>query len=222
MLKAGFEPTIAASTQHILMEKQSTPQCAIRPHFNHKNAVHACAIHPLICPTILILSDQLVYSPIHRGFHSSFLPFSGRSFFLSPPFLPSFLLSFPISFISLFLSFLSNDAVSCLDYTASIDEWVWSNGGMTLTGGKPTVAKETSPCATLHIIHSTCTDTWSNPGLLVERPATNRLSQGTANCPAVCHSLLHPTTHTFAHPSPPSVRAQPPAISRPNLNTMFT
>jgi hypothetical protein len=50
-----------------------------------------------------------------------------------------------------------------------------------LTGAKPTAAKATCPGATVHIIHSTCTDTGSNPGLLGERPATNRLSQRTAN-----------------------------------------
>jgi hypothetical protein len=136
------------------------------------------------------------------------------------PFIPSSFLPYFI-FISLFLSSLSNDDFRCLDYTVStIDEWIWSNGGMTLTGEKPTTWKETCPGATLHIIHSKCTDTGSNPGLLGERPATNRLRQGTANRSAICHSVLHPATHTFAHSSAPSVHPQPHAISRPSqLNT---
>jgi hypothetical protein len=152
---------------------------------------------------------------MHRSFHVL-----GRSFFF---FFSSFLPSFPNSFllISLFLC-LSNDAVSCLDYTAPMGEGVWSNGGTTLTGRTPTTAQENSPCATVHNIHSICTDTGSNPGLLGERPATNRLSQGTANCSAICHSLLHPATHTFAHSSRPSVHPQSPAISRPNRNTLFS
>ena len=109
------------------MEKQSTPQCAVRPHCNHRNAVHTCAIHPLICPSTLTFFNQFVYFPIHRNFHSSLPSTYWPIFFFY--FFNSFL---NISFlcISLFLSLLSKDAVRCLDYKASMGEWVCSYGGI--------------------------------------------------------------------------------------------
>jgi hypothetical protein len=42
--------------------------------------------------------------------------------------------------------------------------------------GKPKYSEKTCPSATL----STTNPTWINPGLRGERPATNRLSHGTA------------------------------------------
>jgi hypothetical protein len=47
--------------------------------------------------------------------------------------------------------------------------------------GKPTTLRKTCPSATLSTINPTWTDLGSNPGLRSERPATNRLSHGTAN-----------------------------------------
>jgi hypothetical protein len=46
--------------------------------------------------------------------------------------------------------------------------------------GKPTTRRKTSPSATLSTTNLTWTDPGSNPGLRGERPATNRLSHGTA------------------------------------------
>jgi hypothetical protein len=46
--------------------------------------------------------------------------------------------------------------------------------------GKPTIRRQTCPSATLSTTNVTWTDPGSNPGLRGERPATNRLSHGTA------------------------------------------
>jgi hypothetical protein len=46
--------------------------------------------------------------------------------------------------------------------------------------GKPTTWRKTCPSATLPTTNPTWTDPESNPGLRGERPATNRLSHGTA------------------------------------------
>jgi hypothetical protein len=46
--------------------------------------------------------------------------------------------------------------------------------------GKPTTRRKPCPSATLSTTNSTWTDPGSNPGLRSERPATNRLSHGTA------------------------------------------
>jgi hypothetical protein len=45
---------------------------------------------------------------------------------------------------------------------------------------KPTTRRKTCPNATLSTTNPTWTDPGSNPGLRSERPATNRLSHGTA------------------------------------------
>jgi hypothetical protein len=66
--------------------------------------------------------------------------------------------------ISVFLIFPS--------YGAPV-EWNWE-GKTEVLGGK------TCPSATLSAINPTWTDQGSNPGLRGERPATNRLSHGTA------------------------------------------
>jgi hypothetical protein len=47
---------------------------------------------------------------------------------------------------------------------------------------KPTTRRKTCPSATLSTTNPTWTDLGSNPSLRSERPATNRLSLGTANC----------------------------------------
>jgi hypothetical protein len=46
--------------------------------------------------------------------------------------------------------------------------------------GKPTTRRKTCPSATLSTTNLTWTDPGSNPGLRGKRPATNRLSHGTA------------------------------------------
>jgi hypothetical protein len=50
----------------------------------------------------------------------------------------------------------------------------------------------TCPSATLSIKNSARTDLKSNPGLRGERPATNRLSHGTARNCLNCHNLFSP------------------------------
>jgi hypothetical protein len=56
----------------------------------------------------------------------------------------------------------------------------WSSGGMKLTGENRSNRGRTCPSATLSSTNSTWTDPGSNLGLCCERPATNRLSHGTA------------------------------------------
>jgi hypothetical protein len=46
--------------------------------------------------------------------------------------------------------------------------------------GKPTTRRKTCPSATLSNTNLTWTDPRSNPGLRGDKPATNRLSRGTA------------------------------------------
>jgi hypothetical protein len=53
--------------------------------------------------------------------------------------------------------------------------WVWSIGGMILTGEAKVLGEIPVPKATLSTINLTWTDLGRNPGLRVERPATNRL-----------------------------------------------
>jgi hypothetical protein len=52
---------------------------------------------------------------------------------------------------------------------------------MKLTGENQSTRRKTCPSATLSTTNPTWTDPGSNPGLRGERPATNRLSHGTAN-----------------------------------------
>jgi hypothetical protein len=51
---------------------------------------------------------------------------------------------------------------------------------MKLTGENRSTRRETCPSATLSTTNPTWTDSGSNPGLRGEKPATNRLSHGTA------------------------------------------
>jgi hypothetical protein len=52
---------------------------------------------------------------------------------------------------------------------------------MKMTGGKPKYSGKTCPSATLSKTNPTWTDPGSNPALRGGRPATNRLSHGTAD-----------------------------------------
>jgi hypothetical protein len=58
---------------------------------------------------------------------------------------------------------------------------VKSHGGMILTGETRETQTETCPSATLSTTDPTWTDSSAIPGLHGERPASNRLSHGTAN-----------------------------------------
>jgi hypothetical protein len=55
-----------------------------------------------------------------------------------------------------------------------------NDGGMILTGENRRTRRETCPNATLFTTYPTWIDLGANPGLRGERPATNRLSHGTA------------------------------------------
>jgi hypothetical protein len=57
---------------------------------------------------------------------------------------------------------------------------------MKLTGESRSTRGKTCPCATLSTINPTWTDPGSNPGFRGERPATNRLSHGTAKSFTLC------------------------------------
>jgi hypothetical protein len=57
-----------------------------------------------------------------------------------------------------------------------IQEWIQNNGRMILTGENRRTRRKTCPSVTL----PTWTDLGANPGLRGEKPATNRLSYGTA------------------------------------------
>jgi hypothetical protein len=56
----------------------------------------------------------------------------------------------------------------------------WSTGGMKLTGENRSTWGNTCPSNILSTTNPTWTDPGSIPGLRGERPATNRLSHGTA------------------------------------------
>jgi hypothetical protein len=61
---------------------------------------------------------------------------------------------------------------------------------MKLTGENRSTRIKTCPSVTLSTTNPTWTDPGSNPGLRGERPATNRLSHGTADVTHCDHLLL--------------------------------
>jgi hypothetical protein len=62
---------------------------------------------------------------------------------------------------------------------------------MKLTGENQVLGgKKTCPSAILSTIKPILTDPGSNPGLRGERPATNRLSHGTAQCIVQCLYII--------------------------------
>jgi hypothetical protein len=69
--------------------------------------------------------------------------------------------------------------------------------------GKPKYSGKTCPSVTLSTTNPTWTDPGSNPGLRGERPATNRLSHGTAEWSLTfkCFGLKFCTQLLFSHPS---------------------
>ena len=80
--------------------------------------------------------------------------------------------------------------VSCWDYIASVTliEWVWSIGGMILTGENRSTWRKSYLGTTVSTINVTRTDMGLNQGLCSQRPETNRLSHGTLQCKAVIFS----------------------------------
>jgi hypothetical protein len=60
---------------------------------------------------------------------------------------------------------------------------------------KPTTRRKTCPSATLSTTNPTWTDPGSNPGLSGERPASNRLSHGTAQSPRLSLLILYTVFH---------------------------
>jgi hypothetical protein len=59
-----------------------------------------------------------------------------------------------------------------------IHEWIWSSGGMTLSGENRRTRLKTCPITSLSTANPTWTDLGANLGLRGEKPATNRLSYG--------------------------------------------
>ena len=62
-----------------------------------------------------------------------------------------------------------------------MDERVWSNGGMVLTGENRNTGRKPCHSATVYTANLTRTNLGSNFTLRVYRPATNRLSNDKAN-----------------------------------------
>jgi hypothetical protein len=60
--------------------------------------------------------------------------------------------------------------------------WVWSSRWNENWQGKPEYSEKTCPSATSSTTIPTCLDLGSNPGRRFGKPATNRLSYGTAVC----------------------------------------
>jgi hypothetical protein len=63
-----------------------------------------------------------------------------------------------------------------------IHEWIWISGGMIFIGENWRTRRKIHPSATLSTTNPTWTALGANPGLCGEKPATNRLSYGTACC----------------------------------------
>jgi hypothetical protein len=61
-----------------------------------------------------------------------------------------------------------------------IHEWIWSSGGMILTGENRRTRRKTCPSVTLSTTNLTWAALGANMGLRREKPATNRLSHGPA------------------------------------------
>jgi hypothetical protein len=90
---------------------------------------------------------------------------------------------------------------------------------MKLTGENRTTRRKTCPSATLSTTNPTWTDPGSNPGLRGEKPATNRLSHGTALMTGLSSSSFMTNanssdkfcdelrTELYGHTSLPSVSA---------------
>jgi hypothetical protein len=73
--------------------------------------------------------------------------------------------------------------------------WLWSSRWNENWQGKPKHSEKTCPSATLFATNPTWPDLGSNPGRLGGKPATNRLSYGTANANRIftLHFLLWQT-----------------------------
>jgi hypothetical protein len=61
-----------------------------------------------------------------------------------------------------------------------MNEWVWSNGGMILTGKTGVLEEKHGPSTTLYTTNPNWTYLAPNPGLCSQRTGTNRLSYGMA------------------------------------------
>jgi hypothetical protein len=67
-------------------------------------------------------------------------------------------------------------------------EWVWSIGGVILTGENRSTWRKTYLGATVSTISVTRTDMGLNPGLCSQSMATNHLNHGTLQCKAIIFS----------------------------------
>jgi hypothetical protein len=66
-----------------------------------------------------------------------------------------------------------------LSISQMIQEWIWSSGGMILTGENRRTWRKSCPSATLSTTNRTWTDLGENSVLHSKKPETNRLSYGT-------------------------------------------
>jgi hypothetical protein len=81
-----------------------------------------------------------------------------------------------------------------------MDEWVWSIGGMILTGENWSTGRETHISVILSTTNPTWTELGLNPGCKFKRPATDRLSHGTAwqQFPHDRNKTSHITQHLYS------------------------
>lgn len=70
------------------------------------------------------------------------------------------------------------------------DTWIWSPGGVTLTGKKWRTQTETSPCVNSSATNSTWTDQGPNAGLRCNKPVPNRLTHGTGFWGVLTESII--------------------------------
>jgi hypothetical protein len=78
-----------------------------------------------------------------------------------------------------------------------IHKWIWSSGGMILTGRNRRTRRETCPSATLSSTNSTWTDLSTNPRLCSEKPAASHLSCGTSCVVILQRQETTPTTTRY-------------------------
>jgi hypothetical protein len=89
-----------------------------------------------------------------------------------------------LKFLDIIILWGETKSLNCCHYRTHCSSLRWyeleSDGGMTLAGVNRRIRRKTCPSANMSTANPTWIDPGANPGLRVERPATNRLSLGTA------------------------------------------